>query len=54
MDPDRRGVALNTFGPRPSQQAEAKQTLVDLLNSKDYNIREEAARGLGLMKQGML
>ena len=52
VDPDRRGVALNaTRALGHLNKPEAKRTLIDLLNSKDYNIREEAARSLGLMKQ---
>ena len=50
MDPDRRGVALNSIralGLLRDDRAESE--LLPLLNVKDYNVREEAARSLGTM-----
>ncbi len=51
VDPDRRGVALNSIRALGLlRDASASGDLIRLLQSDDHSVREEAARSLGSMK----
>jgi len=50
VDPDRRGVALNAIRALGLlRNKSASNELIQLLQSDDYSVREEAARSLGCM-----
>ena len=51
VDPDRRGVALNSIRALGLlKNASTSDKLIQLLQSEDYSVREEAARSLGSIK----